>query len=92
MTKENDIAGCCENTCKVWILELLDGLDLSRRRIDGLETAVEAVRRAGSAAREPRSWIDGAALIDKVLLLDGLDVIAAFDGWNVEKAKFRIIG
>jgi hypothetical protein len=92
LTEENHVAGCCENTSKVRILEPLDGLDLSRRWIDALETAVEAIRGAGSAAREPLSWLDGTTLIDKVLLLDGLDVIAAFDGWNVEKAKFRIIG
>ena len=50
MTEEDQIAGGRERAGHVRIVELLDGLRLSGRRIDGLEAAVEAIRGLGAAA------------------------------------------
>src|SRR5262249_45381165 len=60
-------------------------------RIDRLEAAVEPLADYGAAAAEALPWFDGAALIGEVLLLDGFDVVAAFDGGNVEQAEVRIV-
>src|SRR5262249_9150847 len=89
---EHKIAGGRERARIVRVGELEVRLEFARRRVDRLEAAVEPFPDYRRATAEPLSWLDGAALINKVLLLDGFNVVAAFDGWNVEEAKFRIIG
>src|SRR5579871_3926985 len=89
---EHQVAGCSERAGIVRIGELEGCLEFAGGRIDRFQAAVEPLADHGSAAAETLAWLDGAALVGEVLLLDGFDVVTALDGRDVEQAQLRIIG
>src|SRR5215471_9212694 len=89
---EHQISGGCERTRIVGISELECSPELAGGRVDRLEAAIEAFLDLRATAAEALPRLYGAALVNEVLLLDGLDVVAAFDGRNIEQAELRIVG
>src|SRR5262249_33214034 len=57
-----------------------------------LEAAVQPLVGLRSAAGEALARLYGAALVDEILLLDGLDRVAALDRRDVEEPELRIVG
>src|SRR6266436_6169116 len=92
VAEENQISRGCQQTCIVRIGEFQCCLGLAGGRIDRFDAAVETVRSLRSAAGEAVARLGRAALVRHVLLLDGLDVVAAFNRGNVDEAEFRIVG
>src|SRR5262249_1160814 len=88
---EDEVPGGGERTRVIRVGELEGGLEFAGGRIDRLEAAMAPLPDHGAAAAEALARLHGAALVGEVLLLDGFDVVAAFDRRNVEQAKFRII-
>src|SRR4029078_6239360 len=92
VAQEDQVAGSRECAAVVRIFELQPVLCLAGGRIQRLEAAVETLGRSASAAREPLARLDRSALVDEVLLLDGIDRVAAFDRGNVEQIELGIVG
>src|SRR4051794_7380505 len=92
VAEEYQIAGGRECAAVVRIFQLQPDLGFAGRRIECFETAVEAFGRLAGAAREPLARFDRATLVDKVLLLHGLDGVAALDRGNVEQIELGIVG
>jgi hypothetical protein len=92
VAEEYQIAGGRERAAVVRIFQLQPDLGFAGRRVERFETAVEALGRLACAAREPLARLDRAALVDEILLLDGLDGIAALDRGYVEQVELGIVG
>src|SRR5208337_2647424 len=80
MAEEHQVSGRRERAAVIRVIELEPRLDLAGRRIDRLEAAVKPLGGLLRAASEALARLDGAALVDEVLLLHRFEEIAALDG------------
>ena len=89
--QEHQIAGGRKRAAVVGIFELQANLGLAGGRVEGFEAAVEPLGRPAAAAGKALARLDRPALLDEVLLLDGVDRVAPFDRGNVEQIEFGVV-
>src|SRR5262249_26116941 len=86
------VPGGGKRAAVVRIVHLERGLGVAGDGVDRLEAAVEPLDRLGAAAGEALTRFRGTALVLHVLLLDGLEGIAALDRGNEYQTQLRIVG